>query len=144
MAYYYITTGQRDQWSVYKSVGARSVKRIYGAHKKPKGHTKSEFIDTGMVYAPYIPIQIQAPIISIQSAPVVGQARKLSAKWNIELEQDLQMMHGIEFGKTLKTYRNRNTIPFHIFKKEKEIIFESKHYHDIVFQFAAQQLEEDI
>jgi hypothetical protein len=140
MAYYYITASSADHWSVYKSTGARSVKRIYGARKRSKGHTKSEFIDTGIVYAPYIPILIQ-------STPVVGQQRKLSAKWSIDLEQDLKSMHGInldmEIGRRLRSYRSRNTIPLHIFKKEKTIIFKSKHHYDIVFQFATQQLEMD-
>lgn len=45
-----------------------------------KGKTR---IGSGIVYAPYIPLVTTTP-------------RKLSAKWSVELEQDLQSFHSIK------------------------------------------------
>ena len=139
MAYYYITA----DWRVYKSVGARKVKRIHiNLMKKSKGtsHRGSEFIDAGIVFAPYIPI-------TIQSTPVVAQARKLSAKWTVDLEQDLKAMHGIDINRELSSWwgkQHRNVIPIQKLRKKYTIIYQSKNFHDIVFEFANRELEKAV
>ena len=126
MAYYYIT----EDYKVFKTVGARKVKMIYGSRKKFRGQK-------GIVYAPYIPIQIV-------SSPVVGQARKLKAKWTVDVEQDLKAMHGIDIGSALRPWLKerpfRNTIPIHKFKAKYTIRLETKNYYDVIFEMIEKDL----
>ena len=130
MAYYYIT----DTHKVFKKVGARKVKMIYGWQSRREGmdgYVESSFRNTGIIYNPYIPLLIQ-------STPVVAQNRKLHAKWSIEMEQDLKMMHGIDLSGAY--YILKNTIPFHKFKKMYNVILETKNYHDVIFEMAESKL----
>ena len=134
MAYYYITT----DYKVFEKVGARKVKMIYGSRKKfRKGNKGSEFFDAGIVFAPYMPI-------TIQSTPIVGQARKLSAKWSVDLEQDLKAMHGVDINSVLQPWFKerpfRNTIPIHKFKAKYKIRKETKYYYDVVFEMVERDL----
>jgi len=130
MAFYYVT----DDLVVYKSAGARKVKRIF----KYSSKTRQMVVD--------------------------AQGRHLKANWTLEIATDMQVMHGIDIEKELTAYmsqeiakelnmsvvdvmkhfiiyRQRNKMPIQKFKGWRKIIYQSKHFYDVVTELMMHELE---
>ncbi len=130
MAFYYVT----EDLVVYKSAGARKIKRLFKYNSK----TQRIVIDY--------------------------QGRHLQANWTQNIAQDLQSLHGIdveaemamymtqeiaaEFDMSLADaikqftiYHQRNKIPIQKFKCGRKIICQSKHFYDVVTELLMHELE---
>lgn len=132
MSYYYLTTDDK----IYKSVGARRVCQILQKNKKKYWRMTAPF-----VYCPYIPV--------ITTTTVMQKNRSLSARWTVEIAQDLQAMNGITLSSSeirlvdkrdKIRWSRRNIIPIQTFRAHHHIVCESKDFSRIVFELASREL----
>ena len=145
MAFYYLT----KDLTVYKSAGARKVKRLFRYKigipdvtqidwKTVTGKVKSQApsIVTPMIRRTF-PTLITNEILGVQpmSAPV-GQTFYMDYKYTKSVNRN---------GRRWPVWRrnagrHRNTIPTHKFKQHEYIILRTKHFHDIIAELVMHEL----
>lgn len=142
MAYYYLT----DEGNIYKSAGVRKVRLIHQNVFNEKyythfsiNHSKPNTNANGMIYNPYIPLQITKT--ALQSISSISPS-SFSSRWKIEAVQDIKFMYGIDITSELNALRvkNRNNLPIQLFKKSNIIIRESNDFQEILFELSMREL----
>ena len=143
MAYYYLT----DEGKIYKSAGVRKVRLIHQNVFNEKyythfsiNHSKLNTNANGMIYNPYIPLQITKT--ALQSISSISPS-SFSSRWKIEAVQDIKFMYGIDLAAELNARRNkckRKNLPIQLFKKNNKIICEANDIQQILFELSMREL----
>jgi len=140
MSFYYLT----KDLTVYKSVGARKVKRLFKYEYKPFAKVVPQFLKDIKVQIPTIrkvfPSLITNEIITVQ--PMSAPIGTLFNASGIVFAPYIPIMttQGARRSQRRRPMR-RNTIPTSIFKKQSKIICQSKHFYDVVTELLMHELE---
>lgn len=142
MAYYYLTSG----YLLYKSVGARKVKKIYKFSGTSLGLWEQSIKNIAIQIREDIDKEIlnhflltpkPLPLIPIITTCTPSVPRRLKAGWIIEVKKDVNDFPNIFFKDHGKL---RNVIPIQIFKSRHKIACESKNFYDIIFHLSSNKL----
>ena len=127
MAFYYVT----EDLVVYKSAGARKVKRMFRYNSKIR-HIIIEAKDRKL--------QANGLVNLAQSLHGIDIEKELTTYMSQEIAKEFDMsMYDVM--KHFIIYRHRNKMPIQKFKFGRKIICQSKHFYDIVTELLMHELE---